>query len=130
MRSIATEQGKNREQDRLRTLAQEVMSEISECDPSHSKELLEIFVSELALSAVEQERRELRRQRQAEGIAAARARGVRFGRRRIQVPDGFADLAKQWEGGWISATAAAGKLGMSRDTFLRRAKEFCAAGQE
>lgn len=83
MRSIATEKGEIRAQDRLRTLAQEVVSEISASDPSHSKDLLEAFVLELAFSAVELEQRELRRQKQAEGIASARARGY------VLATDGF-----------------------------------------
>ncbi len=66
----------------------------------------------------------MRRQKQAEGIAAARERGVQFGRQHLPVPDGFEDLARQWENGGISAGSAAAKLGMSRDTFLRRAREY------
>ena len=66
-------------------------------------------------------------QKQAEGIAAALARGVRFGRRRVDLPEDFAYMAELWAEGFISATVAARDLGMSRDTFLRRAREAYAA---
>ena len=99
-------------------------------DTRQGRDLTGTLISDIVLqllSYVAQTERENIRQRQAEGIAAARARGVRFGRRRIQVPDEFAYVAEQWEVGGISA--AANELGMSRDTFLRRAREFCAVGR-
>lgn len=71
--------GSGTTQSRLQQLAREVMSEISKLDPSCSKELLGVFVSELFLLVAEQGCREVRRQRQAEGIAAAKAKGVHFG---------------------------------------------------
>lgn len=80
------------------------------------------------LSYVAQTERENIRQRQAEGIAAAKARGVRFGRRPVPLPEGFGDAVREWEAGRISASAAARELGMSRDTFLRRARELCNNG--
>ena len=101
-------------------------------DTRQGRDLTGTLISDIVLqllSYVAQTERENIRQRQAEGIAAARARGVRFGRRRIQVPDEFAYVAEQWEVGGISATVAANELGMSRDTFLRRAREFCAVGR-
>lgn len=124
MQPVAMRSDDEKLQEQIRRLAQEVLSEISELDSSRSKELLGTFVSELFLSVAEQERRQMRRQKQAEGIAAARERGVRFGRQHLPVPDGFEDLARQWENGGISAGSAAAKLGMSRDTFLRRAREY------
>ena len=101
-------------------------------DTRQGRDLTGTLIADIVLqllSYVAQTERENIRQRQAEGIAAARARGVRFGRRRIQVPDEFAYVAEQWEVGGISATVAANELGMSRDTFLRRAREFCAVGR-
>lgn len=112
--------------EQLRDLAQEVMSEISKLDPAHSKELLGAFVSELFLSVAEQERREQRRQKQIEVIAAAKERGVRFGRERLALPEQFGDMAQMWDEGCISASEAARSLGMSTRTFVRRAKEYCA----
>ena len=66
----------------------------------------------------------LEHKKQAEGIAAAKARGVRFGRERLAPPPGFRKMARLWREGSISASAAAEKLDMSRDTFLRRAREY------
>lgn len=113
------------QQDYLRELARKVVSEISELDQSQSKELLGVFVSEMFLYVAEQERREVRRQRQAEGIAAAKARGVRFGPERLTLPPGFEATVRLWSEGAISANSAAKELGMSRDRFLRRAREYC-----
>ena len=76
------------------------------------------------LSYVAQKERESIRQRQREGIAAAKERGVHCGRKRLHIPDGFETIAAQWREGSISATIAAERLGMSRDTLRRRAKEF------
>ena len=67
--------------------------------------------------------RENLRQRQAEGIAAARERGVRFGRERLPLPPEFQPLAELWREGSISSRAAASELGISYQTFLRRVKE-------
>ena len=126
MRSTATKQSETGAQDRLKQLAQEVISEISELDSSRSKELLGMFVSELFTSVAEQERREYRRQRQAEGIAAAKERGVKFGAQRLTLPEGFEDMARMWNEGGISARQAAKSLGINYKTFLNRAKEYCA----
>ena len=104
-------------QDCLRQLAQDVLSEISKLDPSHSKELLGAFVSELFLSVAEEERREYRRQKQAEGIAAAKARGVRFGARRKPLPDNFEACREAWQGGQMTLRPAAGACGMPHATF-------------
>lgn len=127
MRSTASKSDSQEQQDYLRQLAQEVVVRISEQDPSRSKELLAAFVAELLFSTVEQEQKQVRRQKQLEGIAEAKRRGVRFGRQRLALPEGFADMAQLWEEGGISAGNAAAELGMSRDTFLRRAKEYQAA---
>lgn len=100
-------------------------------DTRESRDLTGVLISDIVLqllSYVAQKERESIRQRQAEGIAAAKARGVHCGRKRLETPEGFEDMAEQWEYGGVSATIAADELGMSRDTFLRRAKEFCTAG--
>ena len=64
----------------LRTLAEEVVSDISALEPFQCKELLGSFVAELFAVVAEEELREQRRQRQAEGIAEAKKKGVRLGR--------------------------------------------------
>lgn len=101
----------------LRQLAQQVFSDISDLDPSRSKELLGVFVSELFLSVSEQERRALRRQQQAEGIAAARARGVKFGRSHKPLPENFEEYHAAWRRGQMSLREAARACGMPHATF-------------
>lgn len=80
------------------------------------------FVADLVLqilSYVAQTERENIRQRQMEGIAAAKIRGVRFGRPRKEVPDSFRQLKEDYEQGKVSSRAAAKELSISQDTFLR-----------
>lgn len=71
------------------------------------------------LSYVAQTERELIRQRQAEGIAAAKQQGVKFGRRPKEKPPEYEKLKKLWEENRISARAAGKKLGITHSTFLR-----------
>lgn len=122
MRSIAIKNNDEELQNRLRQLAQNVMFEISALDPSRSKELLGTFVSELFLSVAEEERQEVRRQRQAEGIAAAKARGVRFGPEPKPLPENFDECCEAWRDGQITAVEAAARCGLSRKSFYRAAK--------
>ena len=75
------------------------------------------------LSYVAETERVLIRQRQAEGIAAARARGQTFGRPRLEVPPAFAEVYRRWNSGEISSRAAAERLGISQPTFLRWVRE-------
>ena len=102
-------------------MAQEVLSEITGLAPSHSKELLGLFVSELFLSVAEQERRQMRRERQAEGIAAAKARGVRFGRPAKPLPDNFYQMYQDWRSKKITLQQAASACGMPVTTFYNKA---------
>ena len=76
------------------------------------------------LSYVAQTERENIRQRQAEGIAAARKKGVKFGRPPIPVPEAFDKVSKRWENGEISSRNAAMQLGISQNTFLRWSKKM------
>ena len=85
------------------------------------------FVADLVLQIlayVAQKEREDIRQRQAEGIAAAKERGVRFGPKRIPMPEGFEELAEDWRRGAVTAAEAGRRLGVSRKTFTRRALEW------
>lgn len=75
------------------------------------------------LSYVAQTEREFIRQRQAEGIAAAKARGIRFGRKPMERPIEYAQVKEQWEKQEISARTAAKKLGITHSTFLRWIKQ-------
>ena len=75
------------------------------------------------LSYVAQTEREFNRQRQAEGIAAAKARGVRFGQRPMERPAIYEVLWKAWQEGSLSARECARRLGVTHRTFLRWARE-------
>ena len=71
------------------------------------------------LSYVAQTEREAIRQRQAEGIAAAKARGVHFGRQPIQLPDNFEAVCRERATGALTIRDAARKLSMSTTTFYK-----------
>ncbi len=75
------------------------------------------------LSYVAQTEREFNRQRQAEGIAAAKARGVRFGQRPMERPALYDALRAAWQEGSLSARECARRLGITHRTFLRWVRE-------
>lgn len=86
------------------------------------KDLTGTFIADLVLqilSYVAQMERENIKQRQAEGIAAAKAKGVRFGREKMPIPDRFYELQTRYRGGCITARAAARELGVAHSTFLK-----------
>ena len=86
-----------------------------------------VFVADLVLqilSYMAQTERENIRQRQMEGIAAAKQRGVKFGRPKKQVPEEFARLREKWMQKEMSSREAAKRLGISQDTFLRWSKNM------
>ncbi len=90
------------------------------------QDLTGLFISDLVLqilSYVAQIERENTRKRQAEGIASARARGVRFGRPELLVPPEFEHAYQKWRQGQISCRQAAASLGVSRSTFNKWAEE-------
>lgn len=90
------------------------------------RDLMGTFVADLVLqilSYVAQTERENIRQRQKEGIAAARLRGVKFGRSRKPVPELFFQLKEQWEKKEITSRQAAKTLHIAQDTFLRWVRE-------
>lgn len=96
-------------------------------DTREGRDLTGTLVADIVLqllSYVAQTEREFLRQRQAEGIAEAKKRGVRFGPERLPLPEGFDELVEDWWNGYVSATAAGRQLGISRKTFTRRAKEW------
>lgn len=84
------------------------------------------FVADLVLqilSYVAEKERLAIRERQRQGIEAAQAKGVKFGRPPIQKPDGFDEVAAKWRSGEITATAAMSLLGLSKYAFYKLIKE-------
>ena len=82
-------------------------------DTRRGKDLTGLLIADIVLqllSYVAQTERELIRQRQAEGIAAAKARGVKFGRRPMKRPPEFEDAREAWKAGALSARGAARQL--------------------
>ena len=96
-------------------------------DTRRGKDLMGTFLSDIVLQVLsfvaENERTNIR-QRQAEGIAAAKARGVRFGRPPKPLPENFHQLYQQWRNGRITGTTAAKRCGMPLSTFRYRAEIY------
>ncbi len=93
-------------------------------DTRRGKDLMGTFLSDIVLqvlSFVAQNERENIKQRQAEGIAAAKARGVRFGRPPGELPDNFENVCRMWKSGEITGTDAASMVDMPLSTFRYRA---------
>lgn len=90
-------------------------------DTRQNKDLTGTLIADIVLqllSYVAQTEREFIRKRQAEGIAAARQQGVKFGRKPMERPPEYSELKNLWEQGKISARSAAGQLGITHRTFL------------
>ena len=95
-------------------------------DTRREKNLLGTFIADLVLqvlSFVAQSERESIRKRQAEGIAAAKARGVRFGRPPKEAPDNFGELVRKWELKQISITKILVLCDMKETTFYKYLRE-------
>ena len=91
-------------------------------DTRRGKDLTGTLIADIVLqllSYVAQTEREFIHQRQAEGIAAAKARGARFGRPAKPVPPEAPALIRQWQSGRLTASAASRQLGISRKTFMK-----------
>lgn len=91
-------------------------------DTRRGKDLTGTLIADIVLqllSYVAQMEREFIKQRQAEGIAAAKARGVRFGRRPLEKPDNYKYCVSEWKKGSLTTSEAAKLLGISSKTFLR-----------
>lgn len=91
------------------------------------EDLTGVFISDLVLQIlayVAETERSFIKQRQAEGIAAAKARGVQFGCRKAEVPEGFEKYCKLWMQNKMSLRKAAELLDMSYSTFYRRCKDY------
>lgn len=95
-------------------------------DTRKNRDLTGTLIADIVLqllSYVAQTEREFIRQRQAEGIAAAKERGVKFGRRPMERPREYEYIKLQWCAGHISAREAARRLGITHRTFLLWANE-------
>ena len=93
-------------------------------DTRRGKDLVGTFLSDVVLqilSFVAENERGNIRQRQREGIEAAKKRGVQFGRPQKPVPDNFIQVYNQWLEKEISGEVAAGLCGLTMSTFYRRA---------
>lgn len=96
-------------------------------DTRQGKDLMGTFIADLVLqilSFVAQNERENIRKRQAEGIAVAKAKGVRFGRPEKDMPENFARIIKDWEKGTLSTADVLKQCDMSESTFYRRRREY------
>ena len=90
-------------------------------DTRRSRDLTGTLIADIVLqllSYVAQTEREFIHQRQAEGIAAAKARGVKFGRPYKELPVDFQEIKARWERGELSARAAGKELRIAHSTFL------------
>ena len=96
-------------------------------DTRRGKDLLGTFLSDIVLQVLsfvaENERTNIR-QRQAEGIAAAKAKGIRFGRPPKPLPENFHSVYQHWKMGEITGAAAAKECGMPLATFRYRAEIY------
>ena len=96
-------------------------------DTRQGKDLMGTFIADLVLqilSFVAQSERENIKKRQEQGIAAAKAKGVRFGRPEIPIPDNFDKLVKDWEKKRISFEEILKLCNMSEATFYRKLREY------
>ena len=96
-------------------------------DTRNGKDLMGTFIADLVLqilSFVAESERVNIRKRQEQGIAAAKAKGVKFGRPEMSVPDNFQKIVREWEWKRISTEQALSQCSMSRSTFYRRVREY------
>ena len=119
-------------QDQWRILTHEKKVDISVIDmpivsTRRDEDLMRTFVSDLVLQILSffaQNERETIRKRQAQGIAAAKARGVKFGRPRCPMPDNYIYIVQQWKCGKMPFVQAVNLCQMSASTFYRRLRDY------
>ena len=108
------------QRNQMQALAKEIAGDLAALESG--QDLLGDFVTELYLTFAEESRREDRRQKQAAGIAAAKAQGVRFGRPALPLPENFEECRRAWLDGRMSLRQAANACGMPLSTFQRAAQ--------
>ena len=104
-----------------------VVIDMALLDTRRGKDLLGTFIADLVLALLSfcsHNERDNIRQRQAAGIAAAKARGVRFGRPIKKLPEDFGNLVKLWERGNLSLTALLKQTDIKNSTFYTRLREL------
>ena len=126
--------GRNYEeiQNQWRVITKEIGADICVLDmplldTRQGKDLMGTFIADLVLqilSFVAQSERENIKKRQEQGIAAAKAKGVRFGRPEIPLPDNFGKLVKDWEKKRTSFEETLRLCNMSEATFYRKLREY------
>lgn len=126
--------GRNYEeiQNQWRYLTKELGIDISVLDmplldTRNGKDLMGTFIADLVLqilSFVAQSERENIKERQRQGIEAAKERGVRFGRPRLAVPSDFEEVVGDWEQKKINIAEATRRCKMSSATFYRRLRKY------
>lgn len=126
--------GRNYEeiQKQWRTLTKEIGIDICVLDmplldTRRGKDLMGTFIADLVLQIlcfVAQNERENIRKRQAEGIAAAKEKGIKFGRPLKKVPDNFGEIVQKWEHKNLKFDEVLEQCGMSQATFYRRLREY------
>jgi len=107
-------------------LAKKLVADIPMDEICRDSDLMNAFLAEMFLAIARASTKEQRRQRQAEGIAAAKAKGVKFGRRMPPLPDNFDEVRRAWRGGEFNLLTAAKLCGMPQSTFysaVKRAEE-------
>jgi len=96
-------------------------------DTRNGKDLTGIFIADLVsqiLSFVAQNERENIRKRQAQGIAVAKAQGVKFGRPEIMLPENFGELVREWEKKRLPLSEVLNVCKISEATFYRKLREY------
>lgn len=96
-------------------------------DTRNGRDLMGTFIADLVLQIlcfVAQNEREAIRKRQKEGIEAAKARGVRFGRPYKAIPDNFGELLVRWKNGELSVNDITKLCDISKSTFFRRLRDY------
>ena len=126
--------GRNYEeiQNQWRVLTKEKRADVAVIDmplldTRLNKDLMGTFIADLVLqilSFVAQSERENIRKRQAQGIAAAKAKGVKFGRPVKKPPENFGKLVSKWEGGKITFSEVLDQTGLKQATFYNRLREY------
>jgi len=121
-------------QNQLSVLAEDIIAHLAQTEDSGDWSRTKAQVNELVLQILNrvllEDQRQHRRQKQLKAVAVKRENGEQIGRKKKAMPDAFQEVAESWLCGKISASQAARDLGISYQTFTRRAKELEAESLE